>query len=127
MTDALGAPDAEPTAHAKSAPTTVTPACRCRESRHTALPDTMCASTAPACALCGAHTAVLMPAVYIACFLSDSTMPGRVVHVRCGTCGLRRHVLAADVHEAGCASLLHAPEPVPPMPHAPAPDPLHIH
>ena len=115
MTDAPSAPGAEPPGPREGPPTAMTPACRCRESRRTVLPDVMRASAEPACGQCGAHTAVLTPAVYIACFLSDSTMPGRVVRVRCGTCGLHRHVSAADVHETGCASL----------PHAPAPDPLY--
>ena len=116
MTDASGAPDAGPPGPREGAPVTVAPACGCRESRRTGLPDTMRASTAPACGRCGAHTVVLMPVVYIACFLSDGMAPGGAVRVRCDTCDLPRHVPAADVHEVGCASL----------PHAPPPDPLHI-
>lgn len=119
MIDAPDAPDVEPPGPREGPLITMAPACRCRESRRTVLPNTTHASTAPACSRCGAHTVVLMPAAYIACFLYGSMAPERVVRVRCDTCDLHRHVLAADVHDVGCVSLSSS--------HAPAPDPLHIH
>ena len=102
------------------------PACRCREPGRSTLPSVLRAYTAPACGRCGSHTVTLMPAVYIACFLSDNTAPGLMVRVTCRACGLRPPGRAPDMHEEGCALLqLHAPVPETMLP-APAPDPLHI-
>lgn len=121
-------------------PSTQAVACLC----HSPAPSTADASydthviAESECSLCGSRAAVMTPAAYIGCFLSDGRGPqGRSVRVWCGSCGLYRYESVGGVHRLGCPALSHSPtapssrQPVDASLHhtlrlPPPPDPMHV-